>query len=102
MAHIGTHETLHQEAYAEGISWGGVIGGWLVALTATMLMYALGSGIGISALNFTNAELLSTKTLIFSGVWVLVTWMVALYLGGLFSSRAAHYADRRTGGLNGI
>jgi|GEM_PF-2534829 len=84
------------------IKWGAVFGGWLVATAAAMLLYAVGSAIGIASINFADIENVGKKAALGATVWLLITWVISLYLGGLFSSAVTRETDKRTAGLQGI
>src|SRR5690606_23778933 len=66
-------------ARAEGmkVSWGGIIGGVLVALGLLMLLTSLGLAIGISAIDpsETGASALGTG----AGIWGAVSLLIALF-----------------------
>jgi hypothetical protein len=86
---------------AEGmrVSWGGVFGGVLVALGFLLLMTALGVAVGISAAQpgETEASTLGTG----AGIWAAVSLLLALFIGGMVSTRIGAIFDGTTGFFEG-
>lgn len=84
------------------VKWSSVFGGWLLAAATAMILYTVGAAIGISAINFTDLDALSKKTVFLSAFWMLVTWTVSLYLGSYFASSISNDGTKRSGVLHGI
>ena len=86
---------------AEGmrVSWGGVFGGVLVALGFLLLMTALGVAVGISAAQpgETEASTLGTG----AGIWAAVSLLLALFIGGMVSTKIGAIFDGTTGFFEG-
>lgn len=97
-----TSATVVREVHYTNVKWRAVFGGWLVALATALLLYTVGTAIGISVINFTDAEALNAKTATLSAMWVLITWIVALYLGSYFASALANDGEKHNGVLHGI
>ena len=87
---------------AEGmrVSWGGIFGGVLVAVGLLLLLAALGVAIGISAVDPTQTELAKVGT--GAGIWAGISLLVALFIGGLVSTRIGATHDARTGFFAGF
>lgn len=81
------------------VSWGGVWGGVLVALGVLMLLTALGVAVGISATQpgETDASTLGTG----AGIWAAVSLLLALFVGGMVSTRIGAIFDSTTGFFEG-
>jgi hypothetical protein len=81
------------------VSWGGVFGGVLVALGFLLLMTALGLAIGISAADpgQTDAATVGTG----AGIWAGVSLLLALFIGGMVSTRIGAIFDGTTGFFEG-
>ncbi len=81
------------------VSWGGVFGGVLVALGFLLLMTALGVAVGISAAQpgETEASTLGTG----AGIWAAVSLLLALFIGGMVSTRIGAIFDGTTGFFEG-
>jgi hypothetical protein len=86
---------------AEGmkVSWGGIFGGVLVAVGLLLLLTALGVAIGISTAQpgQTDASTLGTG----AGIWAGVSLLIALFIGGLVSTRIGAISDGATGFFEG-
>lgn len=76
------------------VSWGGILGGVLVALGVLVLLMALGVAVGITAVDpgSTDAAKLGTG----AGVWAGVSLLLALFLGGFVSTRIGATYDSQT------
>jgi MFS family permease len=70
------------------ISWGAVIAGVILSLTVYLVMSVLGTAIGASLLSPMSSN--ATHGFGFgSGVWVIVTTVLAVFVGSYFSGRCA-------------
>ena len=87
---------------AEGmrVSWGGIFGGVLVAVGLLLLLAALGVAVGISAVDPSQAELSKLGT--GAAIWAGVSLLVALFVGGLVSTRIGATVDGSTGFFSGF
>ena len=84
------------------ISWGAILAGTLTALAVASMLNLLGLGIGFSTINpMTEADPLKglgTGTLI----WLGVSNLIALFLGGIVAGRMSGYPAKSDGGLHGF
>jgi hypothetical protein len=85
-----------------GISWSAIFGGWLVAGGIAFLLYVAGLAIGFAAFYPYNASATAKGIGIGTALWMVLTWAVALFLGGMFASWFDGKADRTVGALHGI
>ncbi len=81
------------------VSWGGIFGGVLVAVGLLLLLSALGVAVGVSALQpgETQASTLGAG----AGIWAGVSLLVALFVGGMVSTRIGAIFDGTTGFFEG-
>jgi hypothetical protein len=81
------------------VSWGGIFGGVLVALGVLLLLGALGVAVGISAADpgQTQASTLGAG----AGIWTAVSLLIALFVGGMVSTRIGAITDGTTGFFEG-
>jgi hypothetical protein len=81
------------------VSWGGIFGGVLVAVGLLILLTALGVAIGISAAQpgETDASTLGTG----AGIWTAASLLLALFIGGMVSTRIGAISDGATGFFEG-
>jgi hypothetical protein len=81
------------------VSWGGIFGGVLVAVGLLFLLAALGVAVGISATDpgQTQASTLGAG----AGIWTGLSLLVALFVGGMVSTRIGNISDGTTGFFEG-
>lgn len=81
------------------VSWAGIWAGVLAALGSLLLLIALGFAVGVSAMDFQNpdAGALGTGT----AIWIGLSLLVAMFIGGMLSTRLAMITDRSTGVYEG-
>ena len=97
------HDSLlrREEGLRQGtkVSWGGIFGGVLVAVGLLFLLGALGVAVGISAADpgQTEASTLGAG----AGIWTGVSLLIALFVGGMVSTRIGAITDGTTGFFEG-
>lgn len=104
------HETAVRESVisdvriSSQVSWGAIIAGWVVAAGVAWLFYQLGAAIGLTVADPAqdDAGALGKGLSIGAGVWVVVTWMASLFMGGWFAGRMSGRATVRNGALHGM
>jgi hypothetical protein len=79
-----------------------VVVGWLVALGIAWLFYVAGLALGFSSFDVANAETSAKGVGIGTGIWVVLTWAVSLFLGGMFASWVDGRPNETIGTLHGI
>jgi len=83
------------------LSWGGLIGGIVVAVGAWMLLTTLGLAVGLSSFD-PNDPLSTVETVgIGTGIWSMVVSIIALFTGGVVASRASGILDHVSGAIHG-
>jgi hypothetical protein len=82
--------------------WSAIIGGWLVATGIASLMYAAGLALGFTAFDPYNAEATAKGVGMGTAVWMVLTWAVSLFLGGMFASWFDGRSDQTVGTLHGV
>lgn len=85
------------------VSWGGILAGVAVALTLHLLLNLLGLAIGAGVIDpaqndTPTAASLSTGSVI----WVIVSGIIAAFVGAYVASRLSGRASRSTGALHGL
>ena len=81
------------------VSWGGIFGGVLVAVGLLFLLGALGAAIGISAAD--PGETQASTLGMAAGIWAGVSLLIALFVGGMVSTRIGAITDGTTGFFEG-
>ena len=81
------------------LKWGAVFAGLVVALALQVVLTLLGTAIGLSAVGpGTSARGIG----IGAGIWMIVTALIALYVGGLTTGYLAGVLTRGNGALHGV
>lgn len=88
------------QAEGKKVSWGGIFGGVLVATGLLLLLTTLGVAVGIAAADpgQTDVSTLGTG----AGIWAGISLLLALFVGGLVSTRIGAISDRATGFFEGM
>jgi hypothetical protein len=84
------------------ISWGAVLAGLAFVVAATWLLFLLGSAIGLSIADASDAEAVGKGLGIGATIWMLVTAFLAYFLGSLLTARLSGKAERAIGMLHGL
>ena len=84
------------------MNWGAVFGGWLIATGMGSLMWVAGLALGFSGFDAYNIDATAKGLGAGTAVWVLLTLVVALFLGGMFASWFDGRSDQTVGALHGI
>jgi hypothetical protein len=83
------------------IRWNAIIAGSIVALALWGMLYTLGLALGLSSI--TPDDVTSVKRSgIFTGVWSILSPLVALFCGGIFASRGAGSKTTSGGVMHGL
>ena len=83
------------------MSWGALFAGTVAALGIWILLFALGVALGLSTVDPQEAGSLRSSG-IFTGVWSLVTPLIALFIGGMIAARSVGPLNRLGGGVHGL
>ena len=80
--------TVKNEASASGISWAAVIGGAVVAAAISLILLALGTGVGLSSVSpWSNAGASASAVSKTAIVWLIVSQTIASSMGGYLAGR---------------
>lgn len=82
--------------------WSAIIAGWLVATGIASLMYVAGLALGFTAFDPYNSEATAKGIGMGTAVWMVLTWAVSLFLGGMFASWFDGRSDQTVGTLHGV
>jgi len=83
------------------ISWGALFAGLFVVLATGWLLTLLGSALGVTVADATDLAVLGASFGIGALLWVVVSWLVAYFLGGWVAARLAGPRDATLGMLHG-
>src|SRR5580658_8307689 len=81
------------------MSFRAIFAGWLVATGIAVLLYVGGLALGFSAFNAWNVSASVKGIGIGTAIWLVLTWIVSLWLGGMFASWYAAHDDHTIGTL---
>ncbi|HUJ01824.1 MAG TPA: hypothetical protein VLY46_16400 [Usitatibacter sp.] len=81
------------------VSWGGIWGGVLTAVGLLLLLAALGGAIGITATDPTQVD--AGKLGMAAAAWLGIALLIALFVGGMVSTRIGATFDGSTGFWSG-
>jgi hypothetical protein len=103
MEHVHTAATEVIDAHSHAmLRWSAIIGGWLVATGIASLMYVAGLALGFSAFDPYSAAATAKGIGMGTAIWMVLTWVVSLFLGGMFASWFDGRADQTVGSLHGV
>lgn len=85
------------------ISWGAIIAGAIVALTIGLMLNALGAGVGATTVDAAARETPSASSFgVGAAIWLLVSNLIGLAVGGYVAARLSGTADNTDGTLHGL
>lgn len=84
------------------LRWGAVIAGWMVAGAIALVLYTAGLALGFHMFDPYDAGGSARGIGIGTAVWMVLTWIVSLFLGGMFASWFDGRDDQTTGCLHGV
>jgi hypothetical protein len=80
--------TTKNEASSSGISWAAVIGGAFVGAAMSLILLALGTGIGLSSVSaWSNAGASASRIGVAAITWLIVSQIIASAMGGYLAGR---------------
>ena len=79
-----------------------VIAGWLVATGVAGLLYIAGLALGFSSFSAMHAADSVKSIGVGTAIWLVITWVAALFLGGMFASWFDGRNDDTMGALHGV
>jgi hypothetical protein len=83
------------------VSWGAIFAGAVAALGIWILLYTFGLAVGLSTIDPQSSGSLKGSGL-FTGIWSIVSPLVALFVGGMVAGRGAGTQTRASGGVHGL
>jgi hypothetical protein len=98
---MGTPSTTVVGGHAS-VRWSAIIAGWIVATGIATLMYVAGLAFGFSVFDPYNAAPTAKGVGIGTAIWIVLTWIVSSFLGGMFASWFDGNADQTVGTLHGV
>jgi hypothetical protein len=84
------------------ISWGAIFAGVVFVLAISWLLYLLGAALGLTVVGPAEMPEAGEELGWSAAIWILVTSLIAFFLGGLFTARIAGIIDKTEGMLHGL
>jgi hypothetical protein len=84
------------------VSWSAVFAGTITTFGVWILLYSLGLALGLSTLGPDSSNQALKGSGIFTGIWGLVSPLVALFCGGIIAAFSASRASKGEGVVHGI
>jgi hypothetical protein len=84
------------------MSWGAIVAGWLVATAVAGLLYVAGLALGFAAFDAHDAASTAKGIGIGTGLWFVLVWAAALFVGAMFASWFDNQADHTMGAVQGV
>jgi hypothetical protein len=84
------------------MSFRAIFAGWLIATGIACLLYSAGLALGFSSFDAWNAAGSAKGIGIGTAIWMILTWVAALFLGGMFASWFDGRDDDTGGALHGV
>jgi hypothetical protein len=82
------------------VSWGAIFAGTVVAMVVQIVLTLLGLGVGLGVVNPTAGSLSSVG--MGAAIWLGVSTLIALFIGGLIAGRLAGMPAKYDGALQGL
>ncbi|GAB2592144.1 hypothetical protein ISP15_14715 [Dyella jejuensis] len=101
MADVVVAQMNTSESRFASVSFRAVFAGWLVATGIVALLYLGGLALGFSFFNAWDLSASAKGIGAGTAIWLVLSWIVALWLGGMFASWTAAHDDRTVGTLHG-
>lgn len=99
---IRTEEMVRDAYIPPQISWGAIFAGWFISAAVALILYVLGSAIGLTAINAADANAVEKGIALGTVVWIFLSWAASMYIGGFFASCLSGKANKLTGMIHGI
>lgn len=84
------------------VSWGAIFAGFFVTLVVQIMLTLLGAAIGIASLEPFREPHSGQKVAIASGIWLLVSGLISIWVGGCVAGRLCGGPRRADGLIHGI
>ncbi len=96
VAHDGYYEAVRR------VSWGAIFAGTIVAMVIQIALTLLGLSIGLGVVTQAPTTNALSGVGIGATIWLVVSTLISLYIGGYFAGRLAGLPTRQDGILNGV
>jgi len=84
------------------ISWGAIFAGLVIVLSLSWLLHLLGAAMGVSIADATDSVTMEGGLSVGATLWVVLSWMIAFFIGSMATARLAGKIDDFSGMLHGF
>lgn len=84
------------------LSWGSILAGLFVLIATSWLLYLLGIALGVSIADATDGDAVGSGLGIGAIIWMLISSLIAYFLGSLMAARLSGKTDSTVGMLHGL
>jgi hypothetical protein len=99
---VHVHDTDIVEIERGGLRWSAVIAGVVLMIALGWLFFLLGSALGVSIADATDADAMGRGFGVAATLWLLLSALASFFFGGLLAGRLAGTLERAGGMLHGI
>src|SRR3569833_809814 len=92
-------ETPHKQTK---ISWGAIIAGLFFVITASWMLYLLGSAIGVSIADASDMEAIGKGFGLGAAIWIVLSGIISFFLGSWVAAWLSGRSDDNDGVLHGL
>lgn len=83
------------------IRWGAVVAGLFVTIAAHWVLYLVGASLGVTVLDVTNTLAIGASFGIGAAIWLVLSTLVAFFVGSFLASELTGLRDPKVGVLHG-
>jgi hypothetical protein len=84
------------------VSWGAIFAGFFVTIVVQIMLTLLGAAVGIASLEPFREPHTGQKVAIASGIWLLVSGLISIWVGGCVAGRLCGGPRRADGLIHGV
>jgi hypothetical protein len=99
---VRVHDTDIVEIDRGGLRWSAVLAGLVVMMALGWLFFLLGSALGVSIADATDADAMGRGFGFAATLWLLLSALASFFFGGLLAGRLAGTLERAGGMLHGV
>lgn len=99
---MGTSVVVDANPVHPTMNWGAIISGWFVATAIAGLLYVAGLALGFTAFHPHDVAATAKGIGIGTAVWVVLSWVAGLFVGGMFASWFDGKSDETMGAMHGV
>src|SRR6185437_5960645 len=84
------------------VSWGAIFAGAIAVIAVESLLNLLGAGVGAATINPQQGQMPGQGLAVGAVIWFVLSWILALFIGGWVAGRLADNPSKRDGALYGF